>query len=421
MKNLSRILPVAGWLLSAIALSGAHAEEPEIMVMSDQSATVATTKLVPASLLKSDAYTLAPQTVIYQGVAIYKMESEFGQSTLVGGTGLAQRIDELNAIDQLRAMKGSEVYKEALKKSGKAPVETVKNLAKEPVDTIKDIGRGLGGFLSDVGYSIVSKDPNQENVAKTAAGFAAAKRQLAYQLGVSPYSSFQPLQDEMSDVAWTAVGGSVTVSLGFSALDGAGTVLRATGSAESMRGLIRDNSPRKLEKINEEKLLAMGVSESLTDALLDNFNYNPEDETRMVGALHSMKDVPGRELFIQRAALQDQPYNARLMREWAELCAAYHENVEPVKAIVMAEGTPFMVRKDGSIQGVFPADFVTLDETFVERNAAVADALRAQGYQPGEAWVTGKVDPALVPALKKLGWEKVTGGAFRRVGMVAEG
>ena len=132
------------WLVLTIALSGAHAAEPEILVMSEQSATVATDKLLPTKLLKSDAYTLAPETEIYQGVAIYKMDSDFGQSTLVGGTGLIERIDELSAIDKLRAMKGSDVYKEALKKSGKAPVETVKNLAKEPVDTMKDIGRGLG-------------------------------------------------------------------------------------------------------------------------------------------------------------------------------------------------------------------------------------------------------------------------------------
>jgi hypothetical protein len=406
--------------LLTIALSGAHAAEPEILVMSEQSATVATDKLLPTKLLKSGAYTLAPETEIYQGVAIYKMDSDFGQSTLVGGTGLIERIDELSAIDKLRAMKGSDVYKEALKKSGKAPVETVKNLAKEPVDTMKDIGRGLGGFLSDVGYSIVSDDPNQENVAKTALGFAAAKRQFAYQLGVSAYSSFQPLQDEL-DVAWTAVSGGLTVSMGFRAVDGAGgALLRTTGTAESMRGLVRDNSPRKLKNINHEKLLGMGVSESLADAMLDNFNYDPENETRMIGALDSMTDVPGRELFIQRAALQDQPYNARLMREWAELFAAYHENVAPVKAMVMAKTTPYLVLKDGSTLGLFPSDYVALDETFVERNSEVIASLRAQDLEPGEAWITGKVDPELVPVLQKIGWKKVSGDARRLLAISSE-
>ncbi|NCF20670.1 MAG: hypothetical protein GWP63_20760 [Haliea sp.] len=41
------------WLVLTIALSGAHAAEPEILVMSEQSATVATDKLLPTKLLKS--------------------------------------------------------------------------------------------------------------------------------------------------------------------------------------------------------------------------------------------------------------------------------------------------------------------------------------------------------------------------------
>jgi hypothetical protein len=187
-----------------------------------------------------------------------------------------------------------------------------------------------------------------------------------------------------------------------------------------MRGLVRDNSPRKLQNINEEKLLAMGVSDSLTEAMLDNFNYNPEDETRMVGALYAMKDVPGRELFIKRAALQDQSYNARLMREWAELFAAYHENVAPVKAIVMAKSVPYLVLADGSTLGLFPSDYVALDETFVARNTSIVDALRAQGLEPGEAWITGVVDPALLPVLQKIGWKNVSGQARKRVGMLRE-
>lgn len=399
-------------LAGLFSVSAANGAKPEVMAVADESARVATKTLLPAKLLKSDKYQLAPSTTIYQGVALYKMHSDFGQSTLVGGEGLTQRIDELSAIAQLQAMKKTKVYGEALKSSAKRPVETVKNLADEPVETMKNIGRGLGGFLSDVGYSIVSDDPNQENAAKTALGFAAAKRQLAYGLGVSPYSSFQPLQDELSEVAWTSVSGGLTVAVGFSEIGGtAGTVIRTTGTAESMRGLVRDNSPRKLQNINEEKMLAMGIDESLVEAMLNNFNYDPENETRLIGALASMEGVSGREEFINRAVLQDQPYNARLMREWAELFAAYHANVQKVKAIVMAETAPYLVLPDGSVMGLFPADYITTDPTFEARNRSIVKTLRARGLEPGEAWITGKVDPALVPLLESIGWKKVSGNA----------
>ena len=85
----------------------------------------------------------------------------------------------------------------------------------------------FGSFLADVGYSIVSDDPSQENAAKTALGFDAAKRQFAYQLGVNPYSRFEPLQDQLSEVSWTAVGGGLTVSAAFRAVKSTpGSVLK---------------------------------------------------------------------------------------------------------------------------------------------------------------------------------------------------
>ena len=410
-----------GIFLVAIAVCGARASEPEIEVEARSSSRVETSKLLPPDLIKGDNYSLDQSTLIYRGVALYEMESEFGRSTLVGDRGLMERIDELGAIEQLRAMKRSEVFGEAVKKSGKAPIETFKNLADAPVDTMKNIGRGLGGFLSDVGYSIVSDDPNQENAAKTATGFAAAKRQFAYALGVSPYSSFQPLQDELSEVAWTAVGGGLTVSLGFSEIGGAaGTVVRTSKTAESMRGLVRDNSPRKLQDINYDKLRGMGISDALAEAMLDNFNYDPENETRLVGALASMEGVAGRELFIQRAVLQDQPYNARLMREWAELFAAYHANIRPIKAIVVIETAPYLILEEGVVFGLFPADYVTLDPSFEARNASSIAAIRAQGLEPGEAWVTGKVDPRMEPVLSKIGWKRVSGDAEKLLGLTGD-
>ena len=34
-----------------------------------------------------------------------------------------------------------------------------------------------------------------------------------------------------------------------------------------------------------------------------------------------------------------------------------------------------------------------------------------QGLEPGEAWITGKVDPAVGPLLQDIGWKKVRGDA----------
>ncbi len=49
----------------------------------------------------------------------------------------------------------------------------------DPADTVTGVVSGIGRWFSDIGRSVVSDDPYQENVLKTALGYAAAKRQFA--------------------------------------------------------------------------------------------------------------------------------------------------------------------------------------------------------------------------------------------------
>ena len=96
------LMPVI--VLSAIGMCGAKASEPEIEVEDQSSSRIETSKLLPPELIKSDSYSLSKSTLVYRGVALYEMESEFGRSTLVGDRGLMERIDELSAIGQLREL-----------------------------------------------------------------------------------------------------------------------------------------------------------------------------------------------------------------------------------------------------------------------------------------------------------------------------
>ncbi len=387
----------------------AEEKEAKYQVNYEESVKVPIEEFLSKELLKGKGYTLDPQVIIYRSVGLYGMETPYGRSTVIGTSHLLERIDELNAVTQLEAMKGTEVYAKALKNSALGPIETAKNLVTAPIDTVSRIGRGIGGFFADIGYSMVSDDPDQENVAKTALGFATAKRQYAYELGVNPYSDFQPLQDELSEVAWTATGGGLTVSVGFAAIGGtAGTVLSTTKTANSMRKLVRDNSPRKLKNLNFDKLKAMGVEESLAEAFLDNFNYDPETETRLVGALESMKNVAGRGNFIKRAALVQNKVMARRMREWAELFDAYHNEVEKVKGIVIVRGAPVLQVKDDSIFVLLPTDYLTWTPNIEKRGQAVVDELKAKGLKQGKVWLTGKIEPKMKEMLLAQGWTSVT-------------
>jgi len=305
-------------------------------------------------------------------------------------------------------MKKTTVYKNAVKGAAGGPVRFAENLVKSPKSTVKKVARGVGSFFADVGYSLTSEDPSQENVAKTAVGFANAKRAFAYELGVNPYTSFQALEDELNDVAWAAVGGGLTVSVGFKAVGGTpGTLLSVTKTADGMRKLVRDRSPRQLQNINLDKLESMGVEEELAETLLDNYNYDPEAETRLVGALHSMDGVEHRELFVQRAVLANTPANARLMRDWAELFAAYHTEISPANGIAIIDTAPLLILDNSVTMALLPADYAYLGPGAADRLRAAVKKIVSSGFTPGPFWVAGPIDSKAKETIEQMGWTEV--------------
>jgi hypothetical protein len=242
---------------------------------------------------------------------------------------------------------------------------------------------------------------------KTAIGYAAAKRNFAYEFGVDPYSSFKPLEEALNDIAWTATGGGLTIKVAFAAIkDVPGTVVQTTGTAAGMKKLVRDKSPAELDKINKKKLTAMGVPDNLLEKFLENPNYNPQEKTFLVGALDSMKGVPGREVFIKQASLAKEESVARFMRLRAEMMANYKAHVSPVSRIVDVNGAALLQKKDGTIIGLFPLDYVAWTSALMQKESAISTSVKKlYGNIHKELWITGKFDPVALNALQARGWK----------------
>ena len=140
-------------------------------------------------------------------VNTYEVESDYEDLKVESTALLIQRINEIKVLKRMEELKGTKVFQEAFTAAAKGPLDTAKGLVTSPVKTVKGTVTGIGRWFSDVGRSVVSSDPHQEGAVKTALGHAAAKRKFAYEFGVDPYSSFETLQKELNDIAWTATGG----------------------------------------------------------------------------------------------------------------------------------------------------------------------------------------------------------------------
>ena len=362
-------------------------------------------EVLPKEVIDSPYYSIG-KTVRNDGlINTYELKTADGSTSVESTALLYIRLNELRAIERMAELKKTDVYKEAVVKTGTKPLETAKDAITSPIDTTKNVVSGIGKFFGDVGRAALSDDPYQEGVLKTAIGYAPVKRKFAFQFGVDPYSSYQPLQDALNEVAWTAVGGSLTVRVAFMAIPApAKMAVTLSGTAGGMKELVRDKSPDELENINRERMAAMGVNEDLGEAFLRNQLFNPQEKTLLVGALSTMEGVANRSRMILAASPVNDETIALFMRQRAEWMARYAMQ-EPVQRIVMVSAAPFLRTKSGKVVGIFPLDHIRWTQMVARREQAMSESLERMFGNVEKAFlVTGTVDPEARKILESKGW-----------------
>jgi hypothetical protein len=385
-------------LVMALPALSQETQKPPIMLKASE--------ILPQNLLTGSNYKIA-EAVMNDGlVNTYQLETKYGPLTVESTSLLLIRINELRAIDRMEQLKGTNVYKDAFEKSAVAPLKTAEGLVTAPIETTTGVVTGIGRWFGDVGRSVTSDDPYQSGVLKTASGYASAKREFAYEFGVDPYSSYQPLQKALDEIAKAAGLGGLTVKVAFAAIPGGvGTVISASGTAEGMRALVRDKSPAELEKINAQKLKEIGIPESLAKVFLKNPNYSPQEKTSLVSELATMSRVKDRAAFITTASLANQETVAIFMRQRAQLMAFYSANKGPVDRFVEADGVPLLQTMQGVVVGIFPFDHVAWTSRLDVKEMAVSAAIKNMpGVRGKELWIGGTVDSEARKALEARGW-----------------
>ena len=364
-------------------------------------------ELLPANLIKGDNYRIA-ETVQNDGVInTYQLDTNDGFIFVESTAELLVRINELKALTKMNEMERSGVFKDSLISGVKAPVKLAGNLVTSPIQSSKDIVKGTGGFISNVGRSIFSRDPHQDNVLKVALGYDATKRKFAYEFLINPYSDYDPVVLRLGTISKAAVTGGILPRAAMVAIGGTvGTALGLSATAKSMKLLVRDNPPGALRKINKNKLIAMKVEPELIEIFLDNYNYDPETKTILVGELESMEGVQGRNFFIAAATLASEETSALLYRATAQMMAAYHRLVAPAVHIGTISGRPFLKNRDDMIVLPLPVDYIFWTETVAAKLQAFENGLtRIKDVKGKEMWISGKVEHNAGTQFANRGWK----------------
>jgi len=318
------------------------------------------------------------------------------------------RLQEIQAIRQLEELKGTEVYGTALKNGAMGPLKLAKGLVTAPIDTISNVGAGVGKWFGNIGHSLWGgASESEEGTFKTILGFDSVKRKYAFQFGVDPYSTFEPLRERLNDVSWTAFAGNMTVTVAFAAIGGpASTVLKTTKFSNGMRGLIADKTAAELKDLNEAKLLAMGVHESLAEVFLEHPKYSPIEKTFLVGSLEHMTNVANRSFFIQVATLAQEESMAFYRRTQAEMMAGFHQKIAPVKRFVRLGNTPFLLTTKGTLVIPLPVDHIAWTQRLAHlvKVGLGKDLKDVVNYKDKELWVGGTISALARQNFEAQGW-----------------
>jgi hypothetical protein len=268
------------------------------------------------------------------------------------------------------------------------------------VDTISAVPKGVFKAISRTGRAIESaasgrtKSDYEDSHAQALLGVSKAKRELAFQYGVNPYSSNAALQKELNGVAWTSFAGKASVNL---LTGGIGGGIEATMKVTNVFGRnavrLRDTNPNDLLRENKQALMGMGAGDAAAEQALRNPVLSPSHVTNIISALESLPGVAGRlEYFLHAASVSENETDAVFFEQTAGLIARVHAESAKLKAIEIRNGLPVCTGVNGTA-------IVALHWDYAAWTERAADFVAGLGTGAPDAkfavMITGQISPRL--------------------------
>jgi hypothetical protein len=285
------------------------------------------------------------------------------------------RIREIEAISKLKAIDTGETVVGGIGNAAAAPIRAVGSLFTSPLETLGNIPKGVETFIARTGERWTSdKSKFEDGMFKEVSGVSRKKREIAAQMGVDVYSSNPLLQSELDRIGIASAGGNITVDIGTIAITGpAGAVIANLGRVDALQEIVNTQPASELRRRARHTLEVMAMPKSFVDQFLDHPYYSPRRKTIIAGLLSPMKEVAGRERYLEVALTADSEEAALYYQQLVEMISGYHFNTAPVKEIVLAEGFPVAITAKGQAFIAVPADRLY----WTQETAAYVDKLLA--------------------------------------------
>ena len=336
----------------------------------------------------------------------YFMEAQGVVMEVTGTPALIVRIREIYALDYLRGLSKTEEFGKAFAKSAGAKVDSVVGVVRDPIGAIKNVPKGASRFFGRIGEGMKGGKSNEESSGALAGitGVDKAKTQLAASLGISPYTTNEELQHELTTTSRAMAGGGLLISAATSlASGGAATALTVVGVNQSLQETLINSTPEDLRIINRKKLFALGVTRTNADEFLMHPWYSPWHETIITDALANIGTDP--TIFLGQACQALTPEDALYFQRLAQLLERYHATKAPLRSIRVENGVVCAIDQAGVLVVPLSCDYGIWAERAGRRAEEFAATARSNSSLTGLAlWVDGNVSARLA---QELGARKI--------------
>jgi hypothetical protein len=397
------------WITAMLVLASAGAawaSEPE--------PTLASSSLLPpGTSMRGPGWVLRDSTPVQAFLGQFRFVTDWGPIEASGRELALLRIGEMPALARLDKVSRGEVFADAIRASAVKSGQAVVRVVKDPVGTLKGIPAGLGRLVSSTARSVrrtaqaigdaASRDGNQEKAksdadnsekltsfAKESIGLNKARRALAREIGIDPYTRNPLLQHKLESLAWASVAGGVSMDLALGALSGgASSVLSVTAKLDD---LVWDLPPEDIQARIEQALVKRGHLARDVREFLRNGVYTPTLQLRLLAAFESVGRPRGEPAALALATTVQTEVHARFVIAQIEMLGK-HAGADPVAEVLALEQSISSRTRSGATLVTLPVDYLALTGPVGRTNA-----------RGGRIVVSGKVSPLAMCELTAQGW-----------------
>ncbi len=364
-------------------------------------------EILPAELIQGPHYRVQDTVVSYGYMHHWTVDTDFGTFEATGDGALRKLIREVYAVSALKKISQAEAFADSIVYAAKQPFNFASKMVTDPVDTISAVPSGVFQIFGNIYTGITEKhDPSEDSRLKQALFVSSWKRDFAAEYGVDVYSSNKVLQEQLNKVGWASAIGGLSLSAAMAPLSGAGAlVFKNTRLANQVGEALKEEPPSRLRIINNDKLIAMGISNDLAGRFLDHPTFTPRHDTVIAAALADLKGARGRDVFLKAILSAQDEVGANFFMNMAQTLQGYNETVSPIQDVSLVNGLIIARAKNGRALIPFPLDRGVWSQRGSQIVTTMKQTYEATGFQGNfDFWVTGTVSPL---ARKELGGQGI--------------